>query len=451
MSKIVRYFHRNRDHNEVNVQGSFEPIGILFTRDELNEYKKEQVLAYLGITEEDYNRSGRHLKDEINTWIENSSLNEELPFDLLNRIRNIIPSNTTSSIELDHITLSLNEQPQQEELDPNLFMIEFNGETRQFYIDNIRIDIQPHFRDYFQIGNPPEESVPIEVAPTTTTIRLSLVIENTENFMFLQSLVGTRFNFRHRDIQGEGRVSQINYGRPICNLMIEVSRTEANFREESKEKYDLKIQKKFKINEYLTLKLEANKTNIYVKGKRFDQCKFLLLNLEEGKEYKEIKSIDEAAKKLNKDMEYDHSLISPETEFWGHCSNIQAWVENNYDLRIIHTNLGIPLLKKLIECEDKKALTTWKEEIMFRIQETRTKAYKMYEKDIEKYFNDEEKEVVYNIIFPTKDSFIEMLLNMTPEEYIEFQKQLQKDSYKLKRIQEELDNDYYFGERGLQE
>ncbi len=37
--------------------------------------------------------------------------------------------------------------------------------------------------------------------------------------------------------------------------------------------------KEFKVNEYITLKLEGIKTNIYVKGQLFNQCKFLLLNI----------------------------------------------------------------------------------------------------------------------------------------------------------------------------
>ena len=38
-------------------------------------------------------------------------------------------------------------------------------------------------------------------------------------------------------------------------------------------------EKKFKVNEYLTLKLEESQTNIYVNGKFFRQCKYLLLDI----------------------------------------------------------------------------------------------------------------------------------------------------------------------------
>lgn len=38
-------------------------------------------------------------------------------------------------------------------------------------------------------------------------------------------------------------------------------------------------KKEFKVSEYIGLKLEEGKTNIYIKGELFRQCKFLLLNI----------------------------------------------------------------------------------------------------------------------------------------------------------------------------
>ena len=35
----------------------------------------------------------------------------------------------------------------------------------------------------------------------------------------------------------------------------------------------------FKINDYITLKHENDRTNIYVKGRFFNQCKYLLINI----------------------------------------------------------------------------------------------------------------------------------------------------------------------------
>jgi hypothetical protein len=81
----------------------------------------------------------------------------------------------------------------------------------------------------------------------------------------------------------------------------------------------------FKINNYLSLRLEEGKTNIYVDNKLFRQCKYLLLNIDpnEREIYEEINSIDEAIERLNKNLEYRDNKqlkISPEALFWGHCS-----------------------------------------------------------------------------------------------------------------------------------
>ena len=125
-----------------------------------------------------------------------------------------------------------------------------------------------------------------------------------------------------------------------------------------------------KINDHLSLRLENNKTNIYVGGRLFSQCKYLLLDISKGKssELKKVESIDEAEAKLNKNMELDHSIISPKTEFWGHCSNLQAWYENNYDTRLLHRNLAFPLLRELVKEGDILAKKVFKKEVAKRLE-----------------------------------------------------------------------------------
>ncbi|UCC18402.1 MAG: leucine-rich repeat domain-containing protein [Promethearchaeota archaeon] len=126
--------------------------------------------------------------------------------------------------------------------------------------------------------------------------------------------------------------------------------------------------KEFIINKYLKLKLEGGRTNVYVNNRLFRQCMYLLLNIPVNKieDYNEIQSIDEAATKLDRSMERDHRKVPPETEFWGHCSNIQAWVDNEYDTRILHRNLAFPLLKALVDAGDPIAKQKFKEEIAIR-------------------------------------------------------------------------------------
>jgi len=129
--------------------------------------------------------------------------------------------------------------------------------------------------------------------------------------------------------------------------------------------------REFRVNNHIKLKLEGGRTNIYVNNRVFSQCMYLLLNIPVNRieDYDEIDSIDEAAEKLDRSMEGRHgrgSKISPEEEFMGHCSNIQAWAENGYDTRILHRNLAFPLLKRLAAVGDPLAKKVFKEEIAIR-------------------------------------------------------------------------------------
>ncbi len=129
----------------------------------------------------------------------------------------------------------------------------------------------------------------------------------------------------------------------------------------------------FVINEKLCLKYENGVTNIYVNNRRFYQCKYLLLNLDCNniEKYDNINSIDEAADTLDHSLELtsqNPQIIDSRTEFWGHCSNLQAWYENKYDTRILHRNLAFPLLKKLADAGDRRAIRSFKEEIGRRFE-----------------------------------------------------------------------------------
>ncbi|MFW9972171.1 MAG: hypothetical protein ACFFDF_18435 [Candidatus Odinarchaeota archaeon] len=139
-----------------------------------------------------------------------------------------------------------------------------------------------------------------------------------------------------------------------------------------------------KINEYITLKLVGGKTYIYVNGIRFIQCIRLILNIPKSDVhiYDEIDSIDEAAKVYSRQVFQNRIVrglmaapvpnqrhnITPEQEFWGHCSNIQAWVEHDYDTRILMSNIAFPLLRELAKAGDPLASKIFKEEIALRLE-----------------------------------------------------------------------------------
>ena len=151
----------------------------------------------------------------------------------------------------------------------------------------------------------------------------------------------------------------------------------------------------FKVNDYISLKLEGKKTIIYVANEKFHKCKYLLINipLDEIKSFDEIESIDEAAEKLDKTMEKERGKVNipPETEFWGHCSNLQVWAENDYNTRVLHSNLAFSLLKKLVEAGDAKAKKVFKDEIADRFSSGfQPVMIYLVQNGYLKYLNDEE-------------------------------------------------------------
>lgn len=91
----------------------------------------------------------------------------------------------------------------------------------------------------------------------------------------------------------------------------------------------------FKVNKYITLKLENRESKIYVLDRFFNQCKslYLAVSLNEINNY-DVDALDDIQQKLgiplNEREDFNSSLIiPPEDEFWGHCSNLQAWAENS--------------------------------------------------------------------------------------------------------------------------
>ena len=161
--------------------------------------------------------------------------------------------------------------------------------------------------------------------------------------------------------------------------------------------YNKKIET-FVINKYLTLKLEYNQTNIYVNGKRFIHCKYLLLNIPKGniEDFDDIESIDDVSERLDRNLEGRERLkknlkISPLIEFHGHCSNLQAWAEHGYDTRLLHRNLAFPLLKELSNAGDPLAKRVFKEEIALRLESGELNVIEyLIQGNFFKYFNEEE-------------------------------------------------------------
>ncbi len=129
--------------------------------------------------------------------------------------------------------------------------------------------------------------------------------------------------------------------------------------------------KEFRINKFLTLKLENNRTNIYVNNKLFTHCKYLLIDIpaDEFKKFDDVESINEAVDVADDNAlsQYEYEIL-PEIEFFGHCSNLEAWAENNYDTTILDYRLSFPLLRELVDAGDPVAKEVLSNEVEKRLK-----------------------------------------------------------------------------------
>ncbi len=127
--------------------------------------------------------------------------------------------------------------------------------------------------------------------------------------------------------------------------------------------------RKYEINEFLSLKLLNDKTVIFINNVKFRQCKYILLDIDakDVEKYSSIRSIDDMIDNLDHSLEENPGMLRPETEFWAHCSNLQAWVENDYNTDLLVITLSFPLLKKLTDAGDSNAERVFKEEVRRRL------------------------------------------------------------------------------------
>ncbi|MFW9987486.1 MAG: leucine-rich repeat domain-containing protein [Candidatus Odinarchaeota archaeon] len=160
----------------------------------------------------------------------------------------------------------------------------------------------------------------------------------------------------------------------------------------------------YKINPFITLKLENEKTVIYVKDEKFLQCKYLLIEIPKDiiEDFDNFMSIDDVSEKLDHSLETEikYNQLTPEIEFWGHCSNLQAWSENFYDTSLLHSNLAFPLLKKLTDVGDPKAKRVFKNEVAERLENLSTNvAHYLIQENYLDYFSNDELELLMEIFF----------------------------------------------------
>jgi len=123
------------------------------------------------------------------------------------------------------------------------------------------------------------------------------------------------------------------------------------------------IKQRFKITDYLEVILtDDDKIEIRINGERFMQCTHVLttIHTDEIENVLLLESVDEIQTE-------NTTVIDVDTRFFVHRSNLQAWVENCFDTRMLHSNLSFPILKRLVEIGVVKE-TLLKEEVAKRFE-----------------------------------------------------------------------------------
>jgi hypothetical protein len=116
---------------------------------------------------------------------------------------------------------------------------------------------------------------------------------------------------------------------------------------------------KIVINAYIDVVWDPSTRNVYVAvaGKKVRYCSFLLVRIQSSSDISSIDDLanDENARSLE-GVNVERELgMTPEEHLQAHASNIQAWVENDYNPAIIHSNIAFPLLEALAGAGDQKA------------------------------------------------------------------------------------------------
>jgi hypothetical protein len=117
------------------------------------------------------------------------------------------------------------------------------------------------------------------------------------------------------------------------------------------------VLKRFVLNEHLDVVLEADgNTYIYFDDKPFLLCKHLVMTLPAnfpGGSMDEI--VQNVPVTAMTEIIDQPEKVATEEIFWGHCSNLQAWIEHGYDTRLLDSRLSFPLLRVLSRAGDDKA------------------------------------------------------------------------------------------------
>jgi hypothetical protein len=123
---------------------------------------------------------------------------------------------------------------------------------------------------------------------------------------------------------------------------------------------------------YIDLRWEDKKPRIYVAGKPFLYCSFLVASVDVTDPSIQDMTIEDLAEQPGaKQMEgrdvVDEGLLTADEVMFGFASSLEGWVRAKYNTQALHANLSFPLLKELAKAGDAKAKKALQVEIIERI------------------------------------------------------------------------------------
>ena len=135
----------------------------------------------------------------------------------------------------------------------------------------------------------------------------------------------------------------------------------------------LNVRNEFRVNQFITLRLidfghtDRSSIAIYVNDRRFpplDKLPFKeILEILSGGEKINYFCMDEACLHLKGNNQIIF-MEDPDMMFWFYCCYIDAWVQSNYDWRLLKVEDAFPILKALYKAGDPKAREVFKIEIV---------------------------------------------------------------------------------------
>lgn len=130
------------------------------------------------------------------------------------------------------------------------------------------------------------------------------------------------------------------------------------------------VRIEFRLNQFITLRLidygdDTTNVFIYVNDFQWNLYEFSFKQiLEILSEKKNYSCMDEACMDLIGTYNEENFMEDPDTMFWIYCYYIDAWLQSNYDWRLLRVEDAFPILKALYKAGDPKAREVFKIEIV---------------------------------------------------------------------------------------